>query len=253
MTPAPGVLWLTGASAGIGRALALRLARDGWRVAASARRDGELAALQAEAHGLPGEVRPYPLDVTDATAVAACVAAIEREMGPIDLAILNAGTHKPMPAGQFSAATLRALMEINLFGVAHGLEALLPRMIARGRGRVALVASLAGYSGLPSAAAYGASKAALINLAEAMRPELRANGVVLQVINPGFVRTPLTAKNDFPMPFLIDAADAAEAIRRGLMSDRFEIAFPWLFARLMKLLRALPYRLFFLLTQRLVR
>ncbi|HNB29106.1 MAG TPA: SDR family NAD(P)-dependent oxidoreductase, partial [Alphaproteobacteria bacterium] len=163
------------------------------------------------------------------------------------------GTHKPMPAGQFSAATLRALMEINLFGVAHGLEALLPRMIARGRGRVALVASLAGYSGLPSAAAYGASKAALINLAEAMRPELRANGVVLQVINPGFVRTPLTAKNDFPMPFLIDAADAAEAIRRGLMSDRFEIAFPWLFARLMKLLRALPYRLFFLLTQRLVR
>lgn len=253
MTLAPGLLWLTGASAGIGRALALRLARDGWRVAASARRAEELAALQAAASGLPGEIRPYPLDVTDGAAVATCVAAIERDMGPIDLAVLNAGTHKPMPAEHFSTATLRALMEINLFGVAHGLEALLPRMIARGRGRVALVASLAGYSGLPSAAAYGASKAALINMAEAMRPELLAKGVVLQVINPGFVKTPLTDRNDFPMPFLIDAEEAAAAIGRGLKSDRFEIAFPWLFARLMKLLRALPYRLFFPLTQRLVR
>jgi NAD(P)-dependent dehydrogenase (short-subunit alcohol dehydrogenase family) len=249
----PGILWLTGASAGIGRALALRLARDGWRVAASARRIEELEALRTEAAGLLGEVRPYALDVTDAAAVSACVAAIERDMGAIDQAVLNAGTHKPMPAEQFSVATLRDLMEINLFGVGNGLEVLLPRMIARGQGRIAIVASLAGYGGLPSAAAYGASKAAVINMAEAMRPELLAKGVLLQVINPGFVRTPLTDKNDFPMPFLIDAPAAAEAIRRGLMSDRFEIAFPRIFVWLMKLLRALPYGLYFALTRRMVR
>lgn len=247
------VAWITGASAGIGRAVALRLAREGWRVAASARRESELRALEAEAKGLGGEIRPYPLDVTDCPAVGDAVAAIEREMGPIALAVLNAGTHKPMPAEQFSAMIVRDLLMLNVLGIAYGLEALLPRMIARGGGRVAAVASLAGYAGLPSAAAYGASKAALINMAEALRPELLRRGVVLQVINPGFVKTPLTDRNDFPMPFLIPVDKAAEAIIRGLASDRFEIAFPWLFARLMKLLRILPYGLYFRLTQRMVR
>lgn len=253
MTAAPGLVWLTGASAGIGRALALRLARDGWRVAASARRGDALDSLRQEARGLPGEIRAFPVDVTDRRAVAACVAAIEREFGRIDLALLNAGTHEPMPADKFSAAIVQRLLDINVMGVANGLEAVLPLLIARGAGRVAIVASLAGYGGLPSAAAYGASKAALINMAESLRPELLERGVVLQVINPGFVKTPLTDKNDFDMPFLISAEDAAEAILRGLKSDRFEIAFPGAFVRLMKLLRLLPYGLYFRLTRRLVR
>lgn len=247
------VAWVTGASAGIGRALALRLAHEGWRIAASARRADELEKLGAEARGSGGEIRPYPLDVTDRQAVAACVAAIEREFGTIDQSVLNAGTHQPMPATEFSAETMRRLHEINVLGVANGLEALLPRMIARRAGRVAVVASLAGYGGLPSAAAYGASKAALINMAEALRPELLAQGVVLQLINPGFVKTPLTDKNDFQMPFLISAEAAAAAIARGLATDRFEIAFPGTFARLMKLLRILPYSLYFRLTRRMVR
>lgn len=253
MKPASKIAWLTGASAGIGRALALRLARDGWRVAASARRAEELARLVGEANGMPGEIRAFPLDVTDAQAVGLCVAAIERDFGAVDLAVLNAGTHAAMPAEQFSAATMRRLLDLNVMGVAHCLEATLPRLIARGRGRVAIVASLAGYGGLPSAAAYGASKAALINMAEALRPELQEKGVILQVINPGFVKTPLTDKNDFRMPFLIPAEEAAVAILRGLDTNRFEIAFPTIFARLMKLLRILPYGLYFRLTRRLVR
>lgn len=253
MSASPGLIWITGASAGIGRALALRLARDGWRVAASARRADELAKLAAEAGGLAGAIHPYPLDVTDQAAVSETVAAIERERGAIDVAVLNAGTHEPTPAATFAAATLRRLLEINVIGVANGLEAILPRLIARGSGRVAIVASIAGYGGLPNAAAYGASKAALINMAEAMRPELLQRGVILQVINPGFVKTPLTDKNDFAMPFLVSAEDAAEAICRGLKSNRFEIAFPTVFARLMKLLRILPYALYFRLTAKLVR
>lgn len=231
----------------------MRLARDGWRVAASARRGDALESLRQEARGLPGEIRAFPVDVTDRQAVADCVAAIERDFGHIDLAVLNAGTHQPMPADKFSAAIVQRLLDINVMGVANGLEAILPLLIARGAGRVCIVASLAGYGGLPSAAAYGASKAALINMAEALRPELLENGVILQLINPGFVKTPLTDKNDFEMPFLISAEDAAEAILRGFKSDRFEIAFPGTFVRLMKLLRLLPYGLYFRLTRRLVR
>jgi NADP-dependent 3-hydroxy acid dehydrogenase YdfG len=253
VTTPPGLIWITGASAGIGRALALRMARDGWRVAASARRADELAELAREAGGLPGTIHAYPLDVTDQAAVWEAVATIEHELGAIDVSVLNAGTHEPTPAATFAAATLRRLLEVNVIGVANGLEAVLPRLIARRTGRVAIVASVAGYGGLPNAAAYGATKAALINLAEAMRPELLQRGVILQVINPGFVKTPLTDKNDFAMPFLISAEDAAEVIRRGLQSDRFEIAFPTLFVRLMKLVRVLPYRLYFRLTAKLVR
>ena len=229
------------------------MARDGWRVAASARRADELEKLAAESATLPGSIDPYPLDVTDCAAVASAVDAIERACGPIEIAVLNAGTHEPTPAAAFSTAALRRLLEINVMGVANGLEAILPRMIGRASGRVAIVASIAGYGGLPNASAYGASKAALINMAEAMRPELSQKGVVLQIVNPGFVETPLTDRNDFAMPFLISAEKAADAIGRGLKSDRFEIAFPAIFVRLMKLLRILPYGLYFRLTKRLVR
>ena len=247
----PKTAWLTGASTGIGRAVALRLAAEGWRVAASARNAEALAALAAEAP--PGAIAPYPLDVTGRDACLACAERIERELGPLDLAIFNAGTHRPMAAQEFSSATVRTLLDINVMGVAHGLEAVLPRLIARKAGRVMIVASIAGYRGLPTAAAYGASKAALINMAEALRPELLEQGVVLQLVNPGFVKTPLTDKNRFPMPFLISAEQAAEAILRGMRSDRFEIAFPSVFAWLMKLVRVLPDRIYFHFTRRIAR
>lgn len=236
-------VWITGASSGIGRALALRLARDGARIAASARSAAGLEALVSEAPH--GRIAVYPLDVTDAGGVEACVHAIEAALGPIDLAILNAGTHHPMTAADFSADTARALMAVNYMGVAHGLASLLPRFRARGAGHIAVVASAAGYVGLPTAAAYGPTKAALINLCEALYRDCRAHNVKLQLVTPGFVRTPLTDRNAFHMPFLMDAERAADRIRRGLASDRFEIAFPRRLIWLLKLARLLPYSAYF--------
>lgn len=248
-----GLVWCTGAGQGIGRAVCLAYARQGRTVAASARTAADLAALADAAGGLPGRIEAYPLDVTDADATRATVAAIEAAHGPIALAILNAGTHTPVGLADFRPETFRRLMEVNFFGVVNGLAALMPAMTARRDGHIALVASVAGYCGLPSAAAYGASKAAVINMAEALRPELEAAGVRLTLINPGFVKTPLTDRNDFPMPFLISAAAAAARIVDGLAGSGFEITFPRRFTYGLKLLRVLPYPLFFAATRRLLR
>jgi NAD(P)-dependent dehydrogenase (short-subunit alcohol dehydrogenase family) len=249
---APGrVAWITGAGKGIGRELARRLASEGWVVAVSARTEGDLASLVAEC--APARIVAMPLDVTDLAATARTVSEIERQCGPIDLAILNAGTHTPMGAGDFSVETVTNLMDTNLMGTVNGLSQLLPRFIERKKGHAAVVASLAGYRGLPGAAAYGASKAALINMCEALRPELEGHGVRLTLINPGFVDTPLTRRNDFPMPFLISTEKAVDHIIRGLNGNAFEIAFPRRFAALMKVLRILPDRMFLALTRRMVR
>ena len=248
-----GVVWITGAGKGIGRAVALLLAQRGATVAASARTADDLAGLAAEAAAGRGRIVPFALDVTDEPAVRATVEAIEAELGPIGQAVLNAGAHLPVTAANFVTRPFRRLIETNLMGAVNGLAALAPRFVARRAGRIAVVASVAGYGGLPSAAAYGATKESLINMCEALRPDLARHNVVLQVINPGFVRTPLTDRNDFPMPFLIEADDAAQRIVAGLGSDRFEIAFPRRFALLLKLLRLLPYPLYFAVTRRLVR
>ena len=232
---------------GIGEALARRLARDGAEVVASARSADRLAALATEG---VGRIVPWPLDITDHAAVATAVARIEAERGPIDVAVLNAGTHRPVSAADFTAQGLRELMEINVMGTAACLEALMPRMIARGQGRIAVVASVAGYRGLPTSAYYGATKAALINLTESLKFDLDRAGVTIQLIDPGFVKTPLTDRNEFPMPFLISADVAADRIARGLRGKGFEIAFPRAFVWILKLLRLLPYRLYFPLVGR---
>lgn len=242
--------WITGAGSGIGRALALRLARDGWNVAASARTARDLARLAAEA---PGRIHAFPLDVTDAEAVRETIASIEDDLGPLDLAVLNAGTYARDSATRFDAAAFRATVEVNLMGTVHCLAELMPRMLARGSGHIAVVSSVAGYVGLPGAAAYGASKAALINMCEALYPELAARNVRLSLVNPGFVDTPLTQKNDFPMPFLISADAAVDHIMAGLKSRHFEIAFPWKMVLSMKILASLPARLRLAVTRRMVR
>ncbi|MGE0723281.1 MAG: SDR family NAD(P)-dependent oxidoreductase [Alphaproteobacteria bacterium] len=242
MRPAAGLVWITGASSGIGRALSIEMARAGWTVAASARgRDG-LDRLTAD--GL-GRIHAHPLDVTDPAACLQVVEAIEAAHGPIDVAVLNAGTHRPMGVADFDTDAFSALVDLNLLGTVRSLAPVMARMVGRGRGRIAIVASLAGYRGLPTAAAYGASKAALINMTEAMRPDLARAGVAIQLVNPGFVRTPLTDRNRFPMPFLMDAERAARQFRRGLEGRRFEIVFPRRFAWLLKLMRILPYGLYF--------
>ena len=238
-------VWITGASQGIGAALATTLAARGKTVIVSARSKDKLAALADGSTAISAE----PLDVTDAAAVAAVVERIEAA-GPIDTAVLNAGSHRPVDGSELKVDELRALVELNLFGVATCLEALIPRLVERGRGRIAIVASLAGYRGLPTAAYYAASKAAVIALAEALRFDLAKSGVTVQLINPGFVRTPLTDKNEFKMPFRIEADAAARIIADGLDSRRFEIAFPTAFALIMKALRILPYGLYFPLVTR---
>ena len=237
--------WVTGASTGIGREIALQLAASGVKVAASARSAAKLADLGAG-------IEVYPLDVTDANAVQATVARIEVELGPIDLAVLGAGAYTPVAASAIDPGVFSNTMAVNYMGVVNCLAGLTPRMMARGHGHVAWIASVAGYVGLPQAAAYGPTKAALINLGESLYPELKRAGVKVSVINPGFVETPLTAQNDFPMPFLMKADEAGRRSIAGLVSGRFEIAYPRRFAAILKLARLLPYPMFFKLIDKTV-
>ena len=244
-------VWITGASSGIGLALAQHYAAAGHTVLASARASSKLSALSG--HVLPGTIHCYPLDVTDEAAVLALVTAMEAAHGPLDLAILNAGTYASLGVKDFNCAAARALMEVNYFGVCHGLAALMPRFIARQRGTIAAMASLAGYCGLPYAGTYSAAKSAVIRLCESLAPELAQQRVRLCVINPGFVKTPLTDLNEFPMPLLMPAHTAAQRIAQGLAAGPFEIRAPRRLAWLMRVLASLPYGLYFRLTRRLLR
>jgi short-subunit dehydrogenase len=243
------IAWITGASTGIGRAVAIELAGAGWHVAASARDQEKLVALAHESLQLAGRIYAYPLDVTDERAVINVADKIYHELGFMDLVILNAGSYTPDHVTEFSTANIHKTYGVNFYGVLHGLSAVLPRMFGKRRGHVAVVASVAGYRGLPTSIAYGSSKAALIHLAEALKFDCDPAGIKVQVINPGFVRTPLTNKNRFPMPFLLEVDDAARRIVRGLARDQFEITFPWRFVFWLKILRILPYRWYFSLVK----
>lgn len=245
------VVWITGASSGIGRALAKNLAERGDRVAASARGEAALQSLADETAEAAGSVHPYPLDITDAAACAETIDKITSDLGVIQLVVLNAGTHHPVEAEAFAAGDLAALIGINLLGTGNCLAPILEKMIPSRSGHIAVVASVAGYRGLPTSAYYGASKAAQINLAESLKFDLDRHGIKLQLVNPGFVKTPLTDKNEFSMPFLLEVDDAAERIARGLDSNAFEITFPRRFAYLLKCLRILPYRLYFPIVRRM--
>jgi NADP-dependent 3-hydroxy acid dehydrogenase YdfG len=242
------IVWITGASSGIGRAVALEMARDGWRVVASARRQEELDDLAAE--GPAGRITGLAVDVTDLEATRAAVARIEAEIGPIDRAILAAGTHIPTAASDFKPEDFRTLVEVNVMGVVHATAAVLPGFKRRRAGHLVVVASIAGYRGLPTAAGYGATKAALINYTEAMKFDLDELGVKTQLVCPGFVRTPLTDKNPFPMPFLMEVEDAARAMVKGMDGGGFEITFPKRFTVLVRLVSRLPYALYFALVRR---
>lgn len=246
---APQTIWITGGGSGIGRVLAQSFARDGHRVAISGRR---IEPLHETAAADPDAIHCHQLDVSDGAAVERAVEVIECHLGPIDIAVLNAAIYKPMWVGDFDRDDFRRTIETNLIGVANAIAPLLRRMRARRAGTIVIVASAAGYRGLPGAAAYGAAKAALINMAEALYPDARRLGIRIAVVNPGFVETALTAGNDFEMPFLMHVDEACRRIRRGIDSGRFEIAFPTRFVLLLKLARLLPYRLYFKLTERIL-
>ncbi|MGL5137215.1 MAG: SDR family NAD(P)-dependent oxidoreductase, partial [Beijerinckiaceae bacterium] len=178
VTPADGVAWITGASSGIGRDVALELARRGWTVAASARRQPELEALAAEAAGLKGRIVAHPADVTKPDDMREAVAAIETAHGPVALAFFNAGVAPYVNAPDLDVEAVRFAFDVNVMGVVHGLAALMPRMAARGFGQLAVNASVAGYGGLPRAAAYGATKAAMIHMCEALKFDCDRLGLV---------------------------------------------------------------------------
>ena len=234
-------IWITGASSGIGLELAKLYAAAGSKVAISARSGEKLAELEREHTGL----HAFPCDVTDAEAMSATFTKITERLGPVDLAVLNAGTWTPTTVKNFSTDKMRKTIDVNYMGVVHALDSLIPEMMKRGDGHISIVASVAGYRGLPKSMSYGPTKAALINLAETLRIDLRKYGVRVSVINPGFVDTPMTAKNDFPMPFIMPPEKAARRMKAGLDGSGFEIAFPKRFVAVLKTARVMPYRMYF--------
>lgn len=237
------VVWITGASSGIGKELALSFAHDGAIVAASARSQDKLDELSE----LSSNIHAYPVDVTDTAACARVVAQIAEDLGAIDLAILNAGVFHPMTVARYDAGKMRASIAINYLGVVNTLEPVMADMVARKAGHIAIVSSVAGFRGLPKGVAYAPTKAALISLAESLYPDLKLKGVRMTIINPGYVATPMTEPVTFPMPFIIPVEEAVAEIRKGIASGRFEIVFPSRMKWLMKTMRVLPYRPFFYL------
>lgn len=229
------VVWVTGASSGIGQEVVRQLAAQNIKVAASSRK-GWLEPL-------PANVMNLPLDVTDAIAVEDCIARIEKELGPIDLAVLGAGAYQPFELSTCDAAEFARINSTNYLGVTNCVAPLLRRMVARRAGHISWIASVAGYNGLPKASYYGPTKAALINLAESLWHEAKPKGVAISVINPGFVETPMTKANDFPMPFLMKPSRAATLTIRGLARKQFEIAYPLPFVLILKFLQKLPLSL----------
>lgn len=239
-------VWVIGASTGIGQATADLLHALGATVALSARSGGKLDAAAA------GMMRAIaaPLDVTDHESVMAASERIISEWGGIDLVLLVAGGYNEMRADAFDLDAANALVDLNLRGAFNCIDVVLPQLLRQGYGGIGIVASVAGYGGLPKALVYGPTKAALINLSESLYLDLRPRGIAVYQINPGFVDTPLTANNDFPMPALMTPADAALALVDGLEKGDFHIHFPRRFTNSLRLARLLPYRLYFWLVHK---
>ena len=240
-------IWVTGASTGIGAALARELADRGARVAISARNADQLTEVAA------GRMVVVPVDVTDRAATVAAGQAVREALGGLDVAVLNAGTWSSFHVEPWDSQLFADHLQVNVMGAVHTMEAVVPQMLAAGSGRVVGVASVAGYRGLPGSEAYGAGKAAMINLLEALRGSLAPRGVVVQTVNPGFVTTRMTDRNRFPMPFKVSAEAAARSIADGIARDRAEIVFPLPMAVLMKVVRVLPVRVWTALTATMAR
>jgi len=235
-------IWIIGASSGIGAALAVALAAEGHSVVISARRTDLLSEVSGQSPR-PGAIVPLPLDVRDRSTLESAATQVFTRFGRLDYCFLNAGKYELSRAGM-DPTVYAEVTRVNYLGVVECLAVVIPRLIQQGSGQVLVTASVAGYRGLPQAGAYGPTKAALISLCETLAVELKPRGVTVRVINPGFIRTPMTAKNRFYMPFLIGAEDAAQRILRALPSKRFEIAFPWQMIFIMKIMRMLPNRLY---------
>ena len=223
----PPVAFVTGASSGLGRGLALRLAREGWAVGLAARRRDALESVVAEIGASGGRAAAFPCDVGERASVHEAAARCARTLGPVDLLVANAGVSENTFVRSFDAVAAEAILRVNFLGAIYAVEAVLPAMLERGRGQLVAVGSLVGLGGLPLSAAYSASKAALMDFFEALRVDLAGTGVAVTVIAPGYIRTPLTDRNAHPMPFLMDVDDAVDVMLRAIRSRRRLAMFPW--------------------------
>ncbi len=238
------VCLITGASTGLGKGLALRLARDGYAVGLVARRRELLEEVAGEIAAAGGRAGVYPCDVADRGAVLEAIRRCQAELGPVDLLIANAGISMNTRLDPFDVPAVERVIGINLLGSIFATEGVLPGMLRRGKGHVVAVASLAGFAGLPLSAAYSASKGGMINFFESLRLDLRGSGVDVTVLCPGFVKTPMTAHNRHPMPFLLELDDAVERMVRAIRKRRKSLAFPRRLAAIVWGARLLPRPLY---------
>jgi len=235
-----GVAIITGASSGIGAALARRLATEGWRVGLVARRADLLSELANQIKAQGGTAATAVADVSDRDALLKAVAQLESQLGPTDLLIANAGVGTPTLLEPMNTPQIERMIQVNLLGVVYSIEAVLPGMLQRGRGHLVAVSSLGAYKGLPGESAYCASKMAVNVYMEGLRIELRRRGIAVTTICPGFVKTPMTDVNPFPMPWLMDADRAARLMARAIRRKKKVYNFPWQTTLLMKITRWMP-------------
>tara|TARA_B100000073_G_scaffold241880_1_gene202879 strand:+ start:1543 stop:2304 length:762 start_codon:yes stop_codon:yes gene_type:complete len=236
------VIWITGASTGIGKALALKFAKNGWLVAASARRENLLNELQNE----NSNIHPFPLDVTDINRCKTVFQNILEKLKNIEICVFCTGTHDPNSEKSFNLNKIREIMEVNYFGVMNSINSIYEYYSNKKSGQISIVSSVAGYRGLPAAGAYCASKSALTSFTESLHFEMKRKNVRVSLISPGFIKTPMTDKNDFPMPMIKTPEFAADQIYSGLIKKSgFEIHFPKAFTFFMKFLRILPNSFYF--------
>jgi len=243
--------WIIGATSGIGRALAVSLCNRGARVIASGRTEDALKSLAIECSHLSGEIIPLPIDLAEDNALPSALASIQTQNPLPDSVVYLAAYYQPGPISDITKDNLSQSLSINLRAAIELVQTILPSFLERGHGQIAITASVAGFCGLPNGQPYSATKAALINFVESLNTEVKAKGIDVRLINPGFVDTPMTKKNSFDMPEVITAELAGEEIAEALGKTGFEIHFPKKFTRKMKILRALPYSLYFKLIKRL--
>ena len=236
------IIWITGASSGIGKALAIKFAENGWIVAASARRENLLNELKQ----INQNIYPFPLDVTEIENCKTVANKILEQFKNIDICVFGTGMHDPKSEKTFNLKKIREIMEVNYFGTINSINSIYEYFSEKKSGQISIISSVAGYRGLPAAGAYCASKAALTSFAESLNFDMLKKNVRVSLISPGFIKTPMTDQNDFPMPMIKSPEFAANEIYKGLtIKKTFEIHFPKAFTYFLKFLQILPSSMYF--------